>query len=84
MQVQTNSSGRIDHQLGPFFPQLSRFNSTNALQASDLYARLEPEIERVLKAVVQEDLALDVSTPGSSIRAAAWLSAARAITQIGV
>jgi endonuclease/exonuclease/phosphatase family metal-dependent hydrolase len=71
-QAQTNSSGRIDHQLGPFFPELSRFDSSAALQASDLYARLEPEIERVLKTVVQEDFAPAISSDRSSIRAAAW------------
>ena len=72
MQEQTNSSGGIDHQLGPSFSELSRFNSTAALQASDLYARLEPAITGVLKTVVQEDFAPDVSTSRSSIRAAAW------------
>ena len=55
MQEQSNSPGRLDHQLGPFFSELSRFNSTAALQASDLYDRLEPEITRVLKTVVKED-----------------------------
>ncbi|MFB3141420.1 MAG: endonuclease/exonuclease/phosphatase family protein, partial [Acidobacteriota bacterium] len=72
MKEQSNSSGRLDHQLGPFFSELSRFNSTAALQASDLYARLEPEITRVLKTVVQEDFAPDLSTSRTSIRAAAW------------
>lgn len=72
MQEQSNSPGRLDHQLGPFFSELSRFNSTAALQASDLYARLEPEITRVLKTVVQEEFAQDVSTSRTSIRAAAW------------
>ena len=72
MKEQSNSSGRLDHQLGPFFSGLSRFNSTAALQASDLYARLEPEITRVLKTVVQEDFAPDLSTSRTSIRAAAW------------
>ncbi|MDA2935257.1 hypothetical protein MYX82_13090, partial [Acidobacteria bacterium AH-259-D05] len=58
--------------LKPLFPELSRFNSTTALQASALYAKLQPEIERVLETVVREDLAAGVVSSRSSIRATAW------------
>lgn len=65
----------LDHELQPFFRDLEQFPSTRALEASELYAELRPEIERVLNGVVEEDFARDRSTgsPDSSIiRAAAW------------
>ena len=72
MQAETSLSGGLAHSLGPFFSQLSGFNSTAALQASPLYARLQSEIERVLKTVIREDLAPPTSASRSSIRTAAW------------
>ena len=62
----------MDHNLRPFFPELGRFNSTRALLASAVYKKLQPEIERVLQTVVQEDLAREAPTAGSSVRATAW------------
>jgi len=62
----------MDHELRPFFPELIRFNSTRALHASAVYKKLRSEIERVLQTVVREDLAPEVTTAGSSIRATAW------------
>ncbi|MEE8348651.1 MAG: endonuclease/exonuclease/phosphatase family protein [Acidobacteriota bacterium] len=62
----------MDHKLVPFFPELGRFNSTRALHASDIYKKLSPEIERVLKTVVVGNLASEVPVTGSSIRATAW------------
>jgi endonuclease/exonuclease/phosphatase family metal-dependent hydrolase len=47
----------LDHGLQPYFPELEKFNSTRALEASPLYARLRPEIERVLETVVREEFA---------------------------
>ena len=62
----------LQHELTSFFPQLRAFPSTGALQTSPLYARLRPEIERVLDTVVQENLAANSSSKRSSIRATAW------------
>lgn len=62
----------MNHHLRPFFPELRRFNSTRALHASAVYKKLQPEIDRVLQTVVQEDLAREATTAGSSIRVTAW------------
>lgn len=45
----------LEHALASHLPRLAQFNSTRTLEASPLYARLRPEIERVLKTVVCED-----------------------------
>ncbi len=52
----------MDHELRPFSPELSRFNSTRALHDSAVYEKLRPEIERILQTVVEEHLAPDVTT----------------------
>jgi endonuclease/exonuclease/phosphatase family metal-dependent hydrolase len=66
----------LDHALAPHFAALARFDSTRALHASPLYARLRPEIERVLAGVVRENFAGGAErAPSSSpsfVRAAAW------------
>lgn len=66
----------MQHQLAPFFAELARFPSTKALADSALYARLEPEIERVLDGVVQENFAHPSAARSPlelrSIRATAW------------
>jgi endonuclease/exonuclease/phosphatase family metal-dependent hydrolase len=74
---QDQSSSILDHELKPFFPALARFNSTRALKASTLYAKLRPEIERVLGSVALEDFsntsAARLSQEGSGpLRATAW------------
>ncbi|HKQ52164.1 MAG TPA: endonuclease/exonuclease/phosphatase family protein [Pyrinomonadaceae bacterium] len=63
----------LDHSLRPHFAELEKFNSTRALEASPLYARLRPEIERVLDSVVQEDFAPPPqSSRTATVRATAW------------
>lgn len=72
-QEQTESA--LDHELQPFFPELEQFASTKALKASPLYAKLKPEIERVLNNVVQEDFApktISDSRRSAGVRATAW------------
>ena len=74
---QDQSSSILDHELKPFFPALAQFNSTKALKASTLYAKLRPEIERVLGSVALEDFSTtnagQLSHSGSgSLRATAW------------
>jgi len=63
----------LDHDLQPHFSELEKFNSTKALESSPLYARLRPEIERVLASVAQEEFA-PASPPLRSpfVRATAW------------
>ena len=65
----------LDHELQPFFAELAQFPSTKALKSSELYARLRPEIERVLTAIEQEEFAppATIKSPASPIiRATAW------------
>ena len=65
----------LDHELQPFFAELSQFPSTKALKSSELYARLKPEIERVLTAIEQEEFAparAVKSLASPIIRATAW------------
>src|ERR1044071_4695299 len=65
----------LDHELQPYFSELAQFNSTKALMASPLYAKLQPEIERVLTSVAQENFAPSVPVNSSLspfIRATAW------------
>jgi endonuclease/exonuclease/phosphatase family metal-dependent hydrolase len=46
----------LDHELQPFLEEMRRFSSTRELQASALYQRLRPEVERVLNGLVEENL----------------------------
>jgi endonuclease/exonuclease/phosphatase family metal-dependent hydrolase len=65
----------LDHELQPYFSELAQFTSTKALKASPLYAKLQPEIERVLTTVAQENFAVSVPAKPSGnsvIRATAW------------
>jgi endonuclease/exonuclease/phosphatase family metal-dependent hydrolase len=65
----------LDHELQPYFSELAQFDSSKALKSSPLYAKLRPEIERILSSVVQEDLAPgvpDAAGRGGVIRATAW------------
>src|SRR5580692_6263021 len=51
--------------------KLAKFNSTNELEASDLYRQLKPEIERVLNNVVSGDFSI-AQAPNGCARAVAW------------
>ncbi len=63
----------LDHSLRPHFPEWEKFNSTRELEASPLYARLRPEIERVLDGVVQEEFAPPPqAVRAATVRATAW------------
>ncbi len=50
----------LDHDLNQHFPELLKFESTPEMEASELYRDIKPEVERILNAVVYEDL----SEPG--------------------
>src|SRR5688500_17439325 len=69
----------LAHQLGPHFPALAQFGSTEALKASALYARLREEIESVLEGVVVENFTapppaarVEAHASGRAVRATAW------------
>ena len=46
----------LDHDLNRHFPELLKFESTPEMEASALYQEIRPEVERILNAVVCEDL----------------------------
>ncbi|MDQ3490090.1 MAG: endonuclease/exonuclease/phosphatase family protein [Acidobacteriota bacterium] len=46
----------LDHDLQHSFPDLLKFESTMEMESSEIYHRIKPEVERILYAVVQEDL----------------------------
>jgi endonuclease/exonuclease/phosphatase family metal-dependent hydrolase len=71
--AEERAQSALDHDLRPHFSELEKFNSTKALESSPLYARLRPEIERVLAGVAQEEFAPEVPPRGSPfVRATAW------------
>ncbi|HEX8118529.1 MAG TPA: hypothetical protein VF521_14735, partial [Pyrinomonadaceae bacterium] len=65
----------LEHSLRPHFGELARFQSTKALEASPLYARLRPEVERVLNGVDQGDFTSVESQSAldsGAVRVTAW------------
>jgi endonuclease/exonuclease/phosphatase family metal-dependent hydrolase len=78
----------LDHDLNRHFPELLKFESTAEMETSELWGEIRDEAERVLSAVVQEDLSVpraiatgDLAAgsdapvaiaPGSDIRVLAW------------
>jgi endonuclease/exonuclease/phosphatase family metal-dependent hydrolase len=77
------ATSTLAHRLRPHFPELARLHSTQALEASPLYARLRAEAERVLNGVECEECeppshreaagtADTIRTPADTIRATAW------------
>jgi len=45
----------LEHNLAPYFPELSSFGNSAEMEASALYARLKPEVDRVMDTVIQEE-----------------------------
>lgn len=73
---ETEHASPLEHDLGAHFPELARFDSTKTLEASPLYARLKPEVERVLNGVECGDFTRerepDETDAAGAIRATAW------------
>lgn len=46
----------LDHDISRYFPDLLKFESTAGMEASEIYRQVRPEVERILNAVVREDL----------------------------
>jgi endonuclease/exonuclease/phosphatase family metal-dependent hydrolase len=61
----------LDHDLQRFFPELLKFDSTREMEASELYEKIMPEVERILNAVVVEELSA-VSREGSGSETAKY------------
>ncbi len=78
----------LEHDLKKYFPELLKFDSTPALEASGLWPKIRDEVERIMNAVVSEPGAVATgflqgaddagtrnpvaATPGFEIRALAW------------
>lgn len=71
----------LDHDLNQYFSELLKFQSTPETEASELYKKIEPEVERIMNAVVVEDLVQsagfspyerDESRTLNTIHALAW------------
>ena len=60
----------LDHDLARHFPELLKFESTTEMEASDLYTKIRPEVERIMNAVVVEQ-----NNPKSKIQNPKWISA---------
>jgi len=48
----------LDHDLAKHFPELLKFESTREMEASALYKKIKPEVDRILNAIVSEDLSV--------------------------
>lgn len=62
----------LDHDLQQYFPDLLKFESTKEMEASVLYQRIKPDVERILNAVVLEDLSVPSAAGADTIKALAW------------
>lgn len=51
-----SSPNVLDHDLQKHFPELLQFESTAEMEASAVYRKIKAEVDRILNAVVQEDL----------------------------
>ncbi|HUF03719.1 MAG TPA: endonuclease/exonuclease/phosphatase family protein [Aridibacter sp.] len=63
----------LRHDLNRHFSELLKFESIAETERSDVYEKVRPEVERILNAVVREDLADPSAVEhGKAVRAAAW------------
>ena len=66
----------LDHHLNQYLSDLAQYADTTALEASRIFHKLRPEIERVMNAVVKENFGLVSNIAArempSSIKATAW------------
>lgn len=75
-----NPADALKHDLNQYFPELLKFESTPEMEASELYQRIRPEVERILNAVLVSEPSIkppDVgvqppATAGDAVRAVAW------------
>ncbi len=56
MTADKNSPEILDHDLNQYFPELLKFNSIEETEKSTVYQKIKPTVERILNAVVREDL----------------------------
>ncbi|MFL6467824.1 MAG: endonuclease/exonuclease/phosphatase family protein [Pyrinomonadaceae bacterium] len=71
--AQTGPPELLDHDLNKYFPELLKFESSDELAKSAVYREIRERAERILNAVVVEDLSEPAaSAGGSDIKALAW------------
>jgi len=70
VSAQANSPSVLDHDLAKHFPELLKFESTREMEASALYKKIKPEVDRILNAIVQEDLSVPPPVGGGVTRGA--------------
>ncbi len=56
MIAENNSPETLNHDLNQYFPELLKFESIEETEKSALYQKIKPTVERILNAVVQENL----------------------------
>jgi endonuclease/exonuclease/phosphatase family metal-dependent hydrolase len=56
----------LDHDLARHFPELLKFESTPEMERSELYAKIRPDVEQILNAVVQEGISEPPVVTGGS------------------
>jgi endonuclease/exonuclease/phosphatase family metal-dependent hydrolase len=70
--AQTGPSELLDHNLNKYFPELLKFESTDELASSKVYREIREEAERILNAIVVDDMSKAPQADPESIRALAW------------
>lgn len=76
-QKLTDPGSILDHDLRQYFPELLKFGSTPEMEASEIWKKIRPEVERILKAVLVQSAGFspyerDRSRTLNSISALAW------------
>lgn len=62
----------LEHKLRPYFPELLKFGSTRELAGAPVYKEIKPEMDRIMNAVVGENLAEVANEKPEAIDAVAW------------
>lgn len=69
---EAHSPAILEHNLGRFFPDLLKFNSTREMENSAVYTQIEPTVERILNSIVQGNFAAPSIEKPNVIRSVAW------------
>ncbi len=72
LTIEEQEETELEHGLVPYFRQLAKFQSTRSLERSELYRMLEPEVDRIMSTLLQENFAPPRAAAGEMIRATAW------------
>ncbi|MEQ1922332.1 MAG: endonuclease/exonuclease/phosphatase family protein, partial [Pyrinomonadaceae bacterium] len=70
--TQTGPPSILDHDLNQYFPELLKFESTPEMESSELFAKIRPEVERILNSVAVEELLLPGAVATGDVKALAW------------